>query len=150
MVFPVGIGWSRCQASATTTTRSAAAALIQRTGWRVEGRPTFRNESIPAARQRLDVQRVLRVVAEGGAGLQNAEVEAALEVDERLVAPHLAAKLLAGHELAGTAGQREQEAERLRRERHDLAVAAKLAAARVERVRSEPDRLHENGHRTPI
>jgi hypothetical protein len=107
-----------------------------------------RHEAVAAAGEGLDVERRLRVVAEGGARLEHAEVQAALEVDERAVVPDLLPQLLARHQLARTARQREQKPERLGRERHELAIAAQLAGGRVERERAELE--HLSSHRTPI
>src|ERR1700752_3623131 len=89
-----------------------------------------RDESVSAARQGLDVGGLPGIVAQGRAGLEHAEVEAALEVDEGLVTPHDLPQLFAGDQLAGTGGQRRQEAERLRRDGDDDTIAMELATVR--------------------
>ena len=44
-------------------------------------------KTVPATRQRLNITRILRIVRQRGANLVDAEVDAAVEVDEGVVAP---------------------------------------------------------------
>jgi hypothetical protein len=54
------------------------------------------DKAVALARERFDVARAARVVAEGGTDLVDAETDAAVKVDEGLVAPEGVPDLLAG------------------------------------------------------
>ena len=64
----------------------------------------------------MDEARRLRAVVQRAADLVDAEVEAAVEVDEGVGAPQGLADLLARDDLAGPAGEQPQNLERLGRE----------------------------------
>ena len=89
------------------------------------------DESITTPGQCFDERRMIGVVAERGAHLLDAEVETMLEVDGGVIAPHLAPKLLARHQLARPAQERRKHAERLELELDRRAAAKKLGAAQV-------------------
>src|SRR5258705_6480 len=92
-----------------------------------------------AAGKRVDEPRGLRVVAQRLPDLVDAEVQAAVEVHERVLAPQLLADLLAGDDVARTAGQQEQDLERLGREVDGKAFAPDLSRSRVHFVDPEAE-----------
>lgn len=69
------------------------------------------DELVPLLGARANVARGVRVVGKGRTYLADAEIQAALEVDESVVAPDRAAELLARYEAAGAL---EQDRESLR------------------------------------
>src|SRR5580692_11805482 len=66
-------------------------------------------EAISAARQRANVPRCFRRIAQGGADLIHAEIDAALEVQVLALAPEPLADFLSGDNLAGTSGQQHED-----------------------------------------
>ena len=100
------------------------------------------DEAVAAAGQRLHEARGLGVVVERVADLHDAEVQAALEVDEDVLAPEVATQLLARDEPAGLPDEERQDPSRLLLEANGLAVPPELPGAQVEleAVRSEPPR----------
>jgi hypothetical protein len=71
------------------------------------------DELIPALRQRPDESRRVRAVAEGSADLRHAEIETAIEVDERRRAPQRLTERLARHGFAGVHHEKGQHVSRL-------------------------------------
>ena len=106
-----------------------------RGGTEVPGRDGGRDrgdKAVPLSRDGLHEARVVRRIAQGAADLQNAEVEAALEIHARVAAPDLSPELPAQDHFSGMGQQQREHARRLRRQFNDLALAAELAAAEVE------------------
>jgi hypothetical protein len=89
-------------------------------------------EPIPAPRQRLDELRGVGRVAERLPDLSNAEIEALLEIHERVAAPHVLMDGGARHDLSGMPGQQFQDFERLRRQLDELALVPELAGRGIE------------------
>ena len=58
-------------------------------------------EAVPATRQRLNVARTVGIVCQRGANLGYAEVDSAVEVHERVVAPEAVLNFLPGDDLPG-------------------------------------------------
>jgi hypothetical protein len=77
-------------------------------------------------------------VPQGGAGLEDAKIQSALEVDEGVVSPQVVAELLTQYGNARTGEQQAEDAGRLRREFDGLAIAAQLVGSKVELERTEP------------
>ena len=96
------------------------------------GRFDRRDEAVAPAREGFDELRRLGVVAQRLADLPDAEVQPLVEVHERVALPHLLPNLLSCHDLAASPDQRLQDLERLRGKLDQVAVAAKLAGARME------------------
>ena len=87
----------------------------------------------------------LGAVAQGLADLVDAEVQAAVEVDEGVLAPQLLADLFARDHLAGPAGQEPQDFERLGRQAHDGAVTAQFSTPGVELEDAEAQAARPSG-----
>ena len=68
-------------------------------------------------------------VAERLADLADAEIQALLEVHERIAAPDVFADLVAGHHFTAAAGEQFEHLEGLRGELEQVAVMAQLAGA---------------------
>jgi hypothetical protein len=96
------------------------------------------DESVPLARHRLHESRILRRIPQRPAHLQDAEIQAALEVDERISAPQVCAQLFSQDDVAGAGEQQRQHSRRLRRELYDVPVTAQLACSSVELEQAEP------------
>jgi hypothetical protein len=58
-------------------------------------------KTVPATRQRLNITRILRIVRERGANLVHTEVDAAVEVHERVVPPETVPNFFPGYDLPG-------------------------------------------------
>jgi hypothetical protein len=72
------------------------------------------DETVALAREGFDVGGTFGVVGEGGADLADAEVDAAVEIDEVVVTPKRALDLVAADRFTGAFDQQEQNAEGLR------------------------------------
>ena len=101
--------------------------MASATGWR-DGC----DEAVALARDRLYEPRVLRRVAQRRAHLQNAEVEPALEVDERVLSPEMRLEIVAQHDLARSGHEKGEHTRWLRLQLDRLPVAPELTGARVE------------------
>ena len=91
------------------------------------------DEAIAAARYRLDVARLLRVVAERRPHFADRRLEH--RVGDEPMAPDGVEQLVLRHQLAGLARQCAEHGERLRRERYGFA-GARRAVRRLRRARS--------------
>jgi hypothetical protein len=91
-----------------------------------------RDEAIPPPRERLDEDGRLGGIVEGRPDVRDAEVEAALEIDERAVIPDPLAERVARHDLAGLLQQHRQHACRLRLEPDGPTLAGERQARGVE------------------
>jgi hypothetical protein len=71
------------------------------------------DETVALAGERFDVGGIFGVVGEGRADLADAEVDAAVEIDEVVVTPKRALDFVAADRFAGAFDQQEQNAEGL-------------------------------------
>ena len=101
-------------------------------GLRGAGRLDGHEEPVAAPRKGLDELGGPCRVAEGLADLADAEVQALLEVDERVAGPDVLTDLAPPHHLAAAAGQEGEHLEGLRRQLDDVAVLTQLASPRIE------------------
>ena len=65
----------------------------------------WRNEAIPTSRDGFHVARVVGIVGERRSDLPNAEVDALIEIDERLGAPENVTDFVPGDQLTGTGNE---------------------------------------------
>src|SRR5262249_38674702 len=94
-----------------------------------------RDESIAAARDRLDEARLIGFVPEGAGDPQNDRPQAA--VGPVRAPPHGAQQVVLPDELAGILDQATEHRERLRRERDRLALVQEPLVGEVERIAVE-------------
>jgi hypothetical protein len=88
--------------------------------------------SVPAPGQGLDVAGSIGLVAEGDPDLLDAEVEALVEVDERVAAPDLAAELFTGDDVTGAGDEQRQDLERLLLQLDEHPALTQLAVAEID------------------
>ena len=67
-----------------------------------------RNEAVTASRNRLDVSRTIRFIAENHSYLVDTEIDAAIEVDKRALSPDTLLNFLAAYDFSGTLREHEQ------------------------------------------
>jgi hypothetical protein len=72
------------------------------------------NKSVAHARERFDVTRLFRVVAEDCAYLVDREIDPVLEIHEGRVAPQMALNLFPGDNLSRMTREKRQNSKRLR------------------------------------
>src|ERR1700739_4129282 len=60
----------------------------------------YSDKTIAASRQRLDIPRVLSIVANRQTDFCNGGIECVIEIDKRVVGPDVTPQLLAGNQLA--------------------------------------------------
>ncbi len=106
-----------------------------------------RQKAISAPGQRLDESWGARVVAKSGPDLLDAGVQAPFEMNVGLLAPELAAQLLAGHDFARPAREDGEDPNRLRGKLQGLPVPVELQSGQVQLETIECDPL---GHRSFI
>ncbi len=107
---------------ASLTWGAGAGTILVRTG---------RKKSVAVARNGLEIQRIVCVVAKRSPDLLDALVYALFKVDESIASPKLLLNLIAGNDLAGPARQHHQQLERLRREFEYRAIFAQLLQVEV-------------------
>jgi hypothetical protein len=90
-----------------------------------------RNETVAAARERLDVTRGLRIVTKGGPDPPDAKVQPLLEIHKCLGTPDLPLNLFSSDQLSNIAGQQDKNPERLRWQRDERTGFAKFTRFEV-------------------
>ena len=101
-----------------------------------------RDEAVAAARDRFDETGRLGRVAERGPDLRDAEIETALEIDERRLAPDGRPQIVAGDQLSRALHQQCEDAGRLRLEADRRSLAREHARGRVEFEESKTRATH--------
>ena len=91
-----------------------------------------RHELISALRKRADEARGLGRIAQRAADLRDAEIEAAIEIDECPGSPDGLPQLFAADDGAGARDEGAEDSGRLRLQAHHRAVSAQLARRGVE------------------
>jgi len=85
---------------------------------------------------------IARGVAQRSSRRRHTEVQAAIEIDERVAAPEMTLQLVSRHDLAGAAGEERQDCRGLRRQVHTAPETPKLAGLDVELEDAEPHERH--------
>ena len=114
---------------------------VRRRSTRRDGAAIHRgDETIAAARHRLDIARRIGGVAQRVAQPLHDCVQAVLEVDEGVGGPEPLPQLVAGHQLAGPLDQGQQHVQRLRGETVTAQMVVQLARDWVEQELADTDR----------
>jgi hypothetical protein len=100
-----------------------------------------RNKAIAALGNGFQIMGILGVILEDTTNPADREVQAMLEIHERVSSPDSFGQFLAGDDLSGSHGKDSQYFRRLRLELYRGAVAAKLPRSTVEYVVAERETL---------
>jgi hypothetical protein len=95
------------------------------------------HESIAATWKGLDEPRGVGRVAQHLANLADTEIQALLEVHERIAAPDVVADFGAGDDFTAAADEELEDSERLRRQPEQVAALTQLAGRRIELERGK-------------
>lgn len=90
------------------------------------------DKTIAATWKRLQVPGVLHFIVESGSDLPDAEVDASLKFNHRIVAPEAVTDFFPGHDLPGAFGKQQQHTERLRMDLHGSSGFAELTVRGIQ------------------
>jgi hypothetical protein len=107
-------------------------------------------EAVAAAGQGLDEPWTPRIVAECRADRCDAEVQAAIELDEGGAAPDVAAKVVPAHDLTGPNHEEREDLQGLSGEMDEAALETQLTGLGVELERTEPQSRHRGAILHPL
>ena len=108
------------------------------------------DEAIAAARESLNIARLVRGIAQGFTKLVDGSIEAMAEVHESVVGPDASTKLVARNELARAVEESYEDLERLATELEANAMAPEFTGTEVRFKGTEPDAaMIEVCHRGP-
>src|SRR5690348_8372714 len=101
-------------------------------------RQNWRDETVTAARNRLDVVRDVGIISEGVPHLPNSYAQAVIELDEGVLRPEALPHFFPSHHFPTPLHEHDQEPERKLLQFHALGAARKAALPRVEFERTKP------------